>query len=128
MAERSKHIISSFDAALDVLKNDVLMMSSFTDQNFQTAIEALLNRDSELCNQVIADDEEVDILEKKIDQDGINLLLRFHPVASDMREVIAAMKASTNLERIESVWAAGATDKRCWVIEPPNYPNELLSP
>ena len=43
-------IISSFDAALEVLENDVLMMSSLTDQNFQTAIEALLNRDSELCN------------------------------------------------------------------------------
>ncbi len=60
----------------------------------------LLNRDSELCDQVIADDEEVDILEKKIDQDGVNLLLRFHPVASDMREVISAMKVSTNLERV----------------------------
>jgi hypothetical protein len=70
--QRSKHIISSFDAALDVLKNDVLMMSSLTDQNFQTAIEALLNRDRELCNQVIADDEEVDILEKQVDQDGVN--------------------------------------------------------
>src|ERR1700741_1419929 len=85
MAERLKHIISSFDAALEVLRNDVLMMSSLTDQIFQTAIEALLNRDSELCDQVIADDDEVDILEKKIDQDAVNLLLRFHPVASDMR-------------------------------------------
>ncbi len=83
MAERSKHIISSFDAALYALKNDVLMMSSLTGQNFQTAIEGLLNRDSELCNRVIADDEEVDILEKKIDQDGVSLLLRFQPVASD---------------------------------------------
>jgi phosphate transport system protein len=100
MAERSKHISSSFDAALDGLKNDVLMMSSLTDRNFQTAIEALLNRDSELCNQVIADDEEVDFLEKQVDQDGVNLLLRFQPVASDMREVISAMKVSTNLERI----------------------------
>ena len=100
MSERSKHIISSFDAALEVLRNDVLMMSSLTDQIFQTAIEGLLNRDSELCDQVIADDDEVDILEKKIDQDGVNLLLRFHPVASDMREVISAMKVSTNLERV----------------------------
>ena len=100
MAGRSKHIISSFDAALYALKNDVLMMSSLTGQNFQTTIEGLLNRDSELCNRVIADDEDVDILEKKIDQDGVNLLLRFHPVASDMREVISAMKVSTNLERI----------------------------
>ena len=100
MPERLKHIISSFDAALEVLRNDVLMMSSLTDQIFQTAIEGLLNRDSELCDQVIADDDEVDILEKKIDQDGIDLLLRFHPVASDMREVISAMKVSTNLERV----------------------------
>jgi phosphate transport system protein len=76
MAERSKHIISSFDAALYALKNDVLMMSSLTGQNFQTAIEGLLNRDSELCNRVIADDEEVDILEKRVDQDGISAVRR----------------------------------------------------
>jgi len=31
-------------------------------------------------------------MEKQIDQDGANLLIRFHPVASDMRQVIAAMK------------------------------------
>jgi phosphate transport system protein len=100
MAERAKHIISSFDAALYALKNDVLMMSSFTDRILQTAIEALFNRDSEVCNHVVAEDEDVDILEKQVDQDAVNLLIRFHPVASDMREVISAMKVSTNLERI----------------------------
>ena len=42
----------------------------------------------------------IDILEKQVDQDGVSLLLRFHPVASDMREVVSAMKVSTNLERI----------------------------
>jgi phosphate transport system protein len=63
-------------------------------------MEALLNRDSELCDHVVAEDEEVDILEKQVDQEGVNLLIRFHPVASDMREVISAMKVSTNLERI----------------------------
>jgi phosphate transport system protein len=100
MAERLKHISSSFDAALYGLKNDVLMMSSLTDRMFQAAVEGLLNRDSDVCNQVIADDGEIDILEKKVDLDGINLLVRFQPVASDMREVISAMKISTSLERI----------------------------
>jgi phosphate transport system protein len=100
MAERAKHISSSFDAALYALKNDVLMMSSLTDRIFQTAIEALFNRDSELCDQVVAEDEEIDILEKQVDQDGVSLLIRFHPVASDMREVISAMKVSANLERV----------------------------
>src|SRR6201997_4492355 len=100
MPEREKHISSSFDAALYSLKNDVLMMSSLTDRIFQTAIEALFNRDSELCDQVVAEDEEIDILEKQVDQDGVSLLIRFHPVASDMREVISAMKVSANLERV----------------------------
>jgi len=67
---------------------------------FQTAVEGLLNRDSELCCQVVADDEEIDNLEKKVDLDGINLLVRFQPVASDMRQVVSAMKISTSLERI----------------------------
>jgi len=100
MTERTKHISSGFDAALYGLKNDVLMMSSLTDRIFQTAFEALLNRDSALCDHVVAEDEEIDILEKQVDQDGVSLLLRFHPVASDMRQVVSAMKISTNLERI----------------------------
>ena len=98
--DRTKHISSSFDAALYGLKNDVLMMSSLTDRIFQMAFEALLKRDSELCDHVVAEDEEIDILEKQVDQEGVNLLLRFHPVASDMREVVSAMKVSANLERI----------------------------
>jgi phosphate transport system protein len=108
MAKQSQHISSSFDAALYGLKNDVLMMSSLTDRMFQTAVEGLLNRDSDLCSQVVADDDEIDLLEKKVDRDGVNLLVRFQPVASDMREVISAMKVSTSLERIgdESVTIA----------------------
>jgi phosphate transport system protein len=100
MPERAKHISSLFDAALYGLKNDVLMMSSLTDRIFQTAFEALITRNSELCDHVIAEDEEIDALEKQVDQDGVSLLIRFHPVASDMREVVSAMKVSTNLERV----------------------------
>ena len=100
MPERTKHISASFDAALYGLKNDVLMMSSLTDRIFQMAFEALLKRDNELCDHVVAEDEEIDILEKQVDRDGVNLLLRFHPVATDMREVVSAMKVSANLERI----------------------------
>lgn len=100
MTEQVKHISSGFDVALYGLRNDVLMMSSLTDRIFQIAFEALLNRNTELCDIVVADDGEIDILEKQVDQDGVSLLLRFQPVASDMREVISAMKVGANLERI----------------------------
>src|SRR5262249_9616609 len=82
------------------LKNDVLMMASLTDRMLQIALEAFLNRDSELSDQVVVDDDEIDTLEKQVDEEGVGLLIRFHPVASDMREVISAMKVSTSLERI----------------------------
>ena len=100
MPYSAKHISGGFDAALYGLRNDVLMMSSLADRIFQTAFEPLLNRDSELCDHVIAEDDEIDVLEKQVDQEGVSLLLRFHPVASDMRQVVSAMKISTGLERI----------------------------
>jgi phosphate transport system protein len=100
MPAQANHILSSYDAALYGLRNDVLMMSSLTDRILQSAFEAFLTRNSELCDQVIAEDEEIDTLEKQVDQDGVGLLIRFHPVASDMRQVVSAMKVSTNLERI----------------------------
>ena len=77
-----------------------LKMSSLTDRIFQSAVEGLFNRNSELCDYVVTEDDEVDILEKQVDQDGLSVLIRFQPVASDMREVISGMKISTNLERI----------------------------
>ena len=77
MPEHGKHISSSYDAALYGLKNDVLMMSSLTDRILQTAFEAFLTRSGELCDQVIAEDEEIDTLEKQVDQEGVALLIRF---------------------------------------------------
>jgi phosphate transport system protein len=94
MPEPAKHISSSFDGALYGLKNDVLMMSSLTDRIFQTAFEGFQSRNNELCDHVIAEDDQIDILEKQVDQDGVNLLIRFHPVASDMRHVVSAMRSA----------------------------------
>lgn len=76
------------------------MMSSLTERLLENAIQGVLKRDSDLCNLTIADDEEVDLLEKQIDREGIELIIRFQPVASDMRAVISTMKLSANLERI----------------------------
>jgi phosphate transport system protein len=95
-----KHILVTFDEALSSLRNNVLMMSSLTERSLERAINGLVQRDDDLCANAIADDEEIDQLEKQIDKDGIDLLLRFQPVASDLRRVVSAMKLSSNLERM----------------------------
>jgi phosphate transport system protein len=100
MQDRGKHIRTNFDSALGSLKNDALMMSSLTERLLENAIQGLLQRDSDLCNISIADDEEIDVLEKQIDKEGIEIMIRFQPVACDLREVISTMKLSANLERV----------------------------
>ena len=94
------HIFREFDKGMEALKADVLLMASLTRQNLERAMRSLLERDIDLARTVIADDSDVDDLERKIDQAGMDILVRFHPVASDLRLVITSMKMAHNLERI----------------------------
>jgi len=97
--DSARHILSSFEDALDNLRKDVLMMSSLASRSLENARKGLFERDEDWCNTVIADDEEIDALEIQVDGEGMEIMLRFHPFASDLRNVIAAMKTSVNLER-----------------------------
>jgi phosphate transport system protein len=74
-------------------------MSSLTTRSLENSRKGLFDRDEDFCNSVIADDEEIDVLEIQVDNEGIEIMMRFHPFASDLRNVIAAMKTSVNLER-----------------------------
>ena len=96
----SKHILGTFDEALGALRNNVLMMAGLAERTLDRAVIGLLQRDDNLAAAAIADDEEIDQLEKQIDKEGVDVLLRFQPVASDLRRVVAAMKLSPNIERI----------------------------
>jgi len=94
------HILTNFTGALDQLRSSVLMMSSLTQQNLKNAIKGLMERDDDWCNNSIADDEEIDVLEMQIDREGIEVMSRFQPVASDLREVISSIKIGANIERV----------------------------
>jgi phosphate transport system protein len=100
MVGETKHTLGTFEHALENLRSNVMMMASQAQRSLERALKGLLERNDELCALAIADDEEIDQLEKQIDKDGIDLLLRFQPVASDLRRVVSAMKLSSNLERI----------------------------
>ena len=98
-SDSARHILSSFETALDDLRKDVLMMASLSSRSLENAKKGLFERDEDWCNTVIADDEEIDTLEIQVDNEGIFIMLRFHPYACDLRNVISAMKTSVNLER-----------------------------
>ena len=68
-----KHILTTFDEGLTALRNNVLLMSSLTARSLANALNGLRDRKDDLCLQAIADDEEIDQLEKQIDKDGVDL-------------------------------------------------------
>lgn len=123
-----KHILGTFDEALASLRNNVLMMAGLAERSLDRAIKGLLQRDDDLCANAIADDEEIDQLEKQIDKDGVDLLLRFQPVASDLRRVVSAMKLSPNIERVADQATNIARRARKLNRHPPLPEVELIQP
>lgn len=94
------HILRDFDQAISALKGEVLAMAARTRMNLERAIRALMERNAELANSVIADDDEIDEAERVIDQLGMDILVKYHPMATDLRLVVSSMKISMNLERM----------------------------
>ena len=123
-----KHILGTFDESLAALRNNVLMMAGLTERSLERAMKGLVNRDDNICATAIADDEEIDQLEKQIDKDGVDILLRFQPVASDLRRVVAAMKLSSNLERMADMATTIARRARKLNRHPPLPEVELIKP
>ena len=123
-----KHILGTFDESLAALRNNVLMMAGLTERSLERAMKGLVNRDDNISATAIADDEEIDQLEKQIDKDGVDILLRFQPVASDLRRVVAAMKLSSNLERMADMATTIARRARKLNQHPPLVEVELIRP
>src|SRR5260370_16842799 len=123
-----KHILGTFDEALSALRNSVIMMAGLTERSLERAMKGLFNRDDNLCVTAIADDEEIDQLEMQVDKDGVAILLRFQPVASDLRRVVSAMKFSSNLERLGDQATNIARRARKLNQHPPLSEVDLIAP
>jgi phosphate transport system protein len=123
-----RHILGTFDESLAALRNNVLMMAGLTERSLDRAMKGLFDRDDNICAHAIADDEEIDQLEKQIDKDGVDILLRFQPVASDLRRVVSAMKLSSNLERMADQATTIARRARKLNRHPPLPEVELMKP
>lgn len=128
MSTHDPHTLKSFDDALSALRGDVLMMFSLTRQNLDRALKGLFDRDVELCKMAIAEDEEIDQLEKEIDARGLDILMRFQPVAVDLRRVVSALKVNGALERIADKAASIARKGRKLHAAPPAPELDWLRP
>ena len=89
-----------FHDQLSSLKERLLGMSSKAEERTDLAVEALLTRDREKANLVIAGDVELNALEIEVEQAAVEMLALQQPMARDLRFIIGAIKVSKDLERV----------------------------
>ena len=85
---------------LENLNNDVIKMGSLLEHSINQVVVALKSMDPVLSNQIIEDDDLIDKLEEKIEQDCINIIAKQQPVASDLRKITSIMRIIGDIERI----------------------------
>lgn len=93
-------IRAKYEKELNLVFNKLIEMCHDTELAIEKSVTALKTRNAELAKQVVSEDKTIDNEEREIEQDCLKILLMEHPVAGDFRDVSAALKMITDLERI----------------------------
>lgn len=96
----SQHISRQFNQELEELKTHLMAMGGLVEKQVQEAVIALLEGDSSLAERVVENDRVVNDMQVKIDEECTRVLARRQPAASDLRLVLAVIRAASDLERI----------------------------
>ena len=92
----SKHL----ERDLELLRKQLLEVGSLVETATNRAITALTHRQSDLADEVLDADDEIDAREVQIEEECLKILALHQPVAADLRYVIAVMKVNNDLERM----------------------------
>lgn len=93
-------IRSRYEAELALVFNELVEMCHAVELAIEKSVVSLKMRNADLAHEVMAEDRNVDRMEREIEQDCLKILLMERPVAGDFRDVSAALKMITDLERI----------------------------
>jgi phosphate transport system protein len=85
---------------LKELRQNVIDMGAVTSQSVENVLTALETSDTALAERVIANDDEIDNFDRKIESDCMSLLALEQPMAKDLRIIATSLKMITDLERI----------------------------
>jgi phosphate transport system protein len=122
----AEHIIKSYDEELNRLNKMIAEMGGLAESQLAAAIDAVAKRDSDLARRVIQADEQVDQLEREMDNLAIRLLALRQPMARDLREIVVALKIGSDIERICDYAANVAKRSIALAQSPPIEPVHAL--
>ena len=116
---------------LEHLKKSIALMGGRVEEAIQNAVTALLDRDSALAAEVIAGDQDIDLMEIDIEQRCLNILATQQPFAADLRFITAVLRINHDMERIGDLAANIAREARkiaaCEIVYMPLNLDEMIT-
>ncbi|WP_071871507.1 phosphate signaling complex protein PhoU [Atopomonas hussainii] len=96
----SHHISQQYNEELEEVRSHLLAMGGLVEKQVTDAISALIDADTGLATQVREIDDQINQMERNIDEECVRILARRQPAASDLRLIISISKSVIDLERI----------------------------
>jgi phosphate transport system protein len=116
-----EHTAKAFDGDLQELTRLVAEMGGLAERQITDSVDALVRRDIPLGLKVAAADQEIDQLQRVIEERAVLTIARRQPMAVDLREIVGAMRVATDLERIGDL--AKNIGKRVNALDSDFHPN-----
>ena len=86
--------------AMHKIKKEILSLGAMVEDRFKKTIYAVKTNDLEQAIHIIETDYLVDAQEVEVEEECLKTLALYHPVATDLRLIIAVIKINNDLERI----------------------------
>ncbi|QWP74694.1 phosphate signaling complex protein PhoU [Lysobacter sp. K5869] len=112
------HIVKSYDDEQRRLLDETLRMGEIAAAQLESALDVVQRRDDKAAERIIANDEAIDALEQEISHDVMKLALR-GPMARDLREILAAIRIASDIERVGDYAANVAKRSTALNLSPP---------
>ncbi len=111
---------------IERLKRHLLSVCGLVEEQVQVSVQAMIERDQPLAEQVIQRDAEIDQREVEVEEDCLKVLALYQPVATDLRFIVAALKINNDLERIGDMAVNIARKALTLAAQPPvEIPGDL---
>src|SRR5438093_1277731 len=117
--EPVERVVRHFQEELEQLKTRLLEMGGLAEEHVRLAVKGLVDRDHDLIDRMLVEDESINRLHIEIDNRCFTLLALYQPMAADLRTIVAAVKINTDLERVGDLAVNTAEPARRYVSHPP---------
>ncbi|WP_028965631.1 phosphate signaling complex protein PhoU [Sphingomonas phyllosphaerae] len=100
MANTQEHTVKAFDQDIGQLRGLISQMGGLAESAIADAMIALQRGDATLAERIAADDKRIDAMEAEVERTAVRIIALRAPMADDLREVVAALKIASVIERI----------------------------